>query len=101
MSRELERKTIPSEEIKSENNGNRLRYVGLVTAAISQAGHWVTGVDRDPLKINKLRPKEVRSTKRFGTLTTPPRKNRTKLHHQPGPGVANSQIISSRSEHHP
>ncbi|HHW12137.1 MAG TPA: UDP-glucose/GDP-mannose dehydrogenase family protein [Firmicutes bacterium] len=35
-------------------------YVGLVTAAgLAEAGHWVTGVDRDSLKINKLRRQEV------------------------------------------
>lgn len=35
-------------------------YVGLVTAAgLAEAGHWVTGVDRDPVKINKLRRQEM------------------------------------------
>ena len=35
-------------------------YVGLVTAAgLAETGHWVTGVDRDPVKINKLRRQEV------------------------------------------
>lgn len=35
-------------------------YVGLVTAAgLAETGHWVTGVDRDRIKINKLRRSEV------------------------------------------
>lgn len=71
-------------------------YVGLVTAAaLAEAGHWVTGVDRDPLKINKLRRQEVPFYEKDlePLLRRHAKTGRLSFTTSLGLGVANSQII--------
>ena len=71
-------------------------YVGLVTAAgLAEAGHWVTGVDRDPVKINKLRRQEVPFYEKDlePLLHRHLKTGRLAFTTSLGLGVANSQII--------
>ncbi|NLC52990.1 MAG: UDP-glucose/GDP-mannose dehydrogenase family protein [Firmicutes bacterium] len=71
-------------------------YVGLVTAAgLAEAGHRVTGVDRDPLKINKLRRQEVPFYEKDlePLLRRHLKTGRLAFTTSLGLGVANSQII--------